>query len=417
GSRMYRTGDLVRWTAGGELVFVGRVDDQVKVRGQRVELGEVQGVVSSAPGVGQCAVMVRDEGAGDVRLVAYVVPSSGSVVDAGVVRSWVGERLPEGMVPSAVVVLDALPVSVNGKLDRGALPAPEYRVGAGRSPRGPREEILCGLFAEVLGVADVGVDDSFFDLGGHSLLVTRLVSRIRTVLGAELSIKQVFETTTVAELAALLDTAATARTSVTPARPRPDRVPLSLAQERLWFLHRFEGPRATYNLPMALRLSGRLDREALRAALDDVVARHEPLRTTFAEDADGPHQVIRDDTAPDLTVVTTTAERLEAELAGAARHPFDLTTDLPARAWLFQVAEDDHVLLFLVHHIAADGWSVRILAEDLATAYSARSTGTTPPWRELPLDYADFAVWQREVLGSGDDPESLLGGQLEFWRD
>ncbi|AMW13850.1 hypothetical protein A4E84_32730 [Streptomyces qaidamensis] len=416
GSRMYRTGDLVRWTAGGELVFVGRVDDQVKVRGQRVELGEVQGVVSSAPGVGQCAVVVRDEGAGDVRLVAYVVPSAGGVVDAGVVRSWVGERLPEGMVPSAVVVLDALPVSVNGKLDRRALPAPEYRVGSGRLPRGPREEILCGLFAEVLGVADVGVDDSFFDLGGHSLLVTRLVSRIRTVLGAELSIKQVFETTTVAELAALLDTAATARTSVTPARPRPARVPLSLAQERLWFLHRFEGPGATYNLPMALRLSGHLDRDALRAALDDVVARHEPLRTTFAEDADGPYQVVRDDAALDLTLVTTDTERLEGELAGAARHPFDLTGDIPARAWLFRVADDDHVLLFLVHHIAADGWSVRVLAEDLATAYSARRTGTAPPWPELPLDYADFAVWQREVLGSGDDPRSLLGGQLEFWR-
>ncbi|MEV6005166.1 condensation domain-containing protein, partial [Streptomyces griseomycini] len=263
---------------------------------------------------------------------------------------------------------------------------------------------------------DVGVDDSFFDLGGHSLLVTRLVSRVRTVLGAELSIKQVFETTTVAELAALLDTAATARTPVTPVRPRPARVPLSLAQERLWFLHRFEGPGATYNLPMALRLSGSLDRDALRAALADVVARHEPLRTVFAEDADGPYQVIRDDAGLDLTVVTTDTERLEGELAGAARHPFDLTADIPARAWLFQVADDDHVLLFLVHHIAADGWSVRVLGEDLAAAYAARRTGAVPRWRELTLGYADFAVWQREVLGSGDDPESLLGGQLEFWR-
>ncbi|MEU5145562.1 condensation domain-containing protein, partial [Streptomyces sp. NPDC021139] len=310
---MYRTGDLVRWTSGGELVFVGRVDDQVKVRGQRVELGEVQGVVSAAPGVGQCAVVVRDEGGGDVRLVAYVVPVVGGVVDAGVVRSWVGERLPEGMVPSAVVVLDGLPVTVNGKLDRRALPAPEYRVGGGRLPRGPREEILCGLFAEVLGVAEVGVDDSFFDLGGHSLLVTRLVSRIRTVLGAELPLQRVFRTPTVAGVADALTTADQARPPVT-ARPRPDRLPLSYAQERLWFLDRFEGPGATYNLPLALNLSGGLDREALRAALADVVARHEPLRTVFAEDADGPHQVIRDDAALDLSVVTTDAERLDEDL-------------------------------------------------------------------------------------------------------
>ncbi|ATL25675.1 Siderophore biosynthesis non-ribosomal peptide synthetase modules, Bacillibactin synthetase component F [Streptomyces formicae] len=416
GSRMYRTGDLVRWTASGDLVFVGRVDDQVKIRGQRVELGEVQAVVAAVPGVGQSVVVAREEGVGDWRLVAYVVSSPDVVVDAGVVREWVAERLPEGMVPSAVVVLDALPVTVNGKLDRRALPAPEYQVGAGRLPRGPREEILCGLFAEVLGVPRVGVDDSFFDLGGHSLLVTRLVSRVRTVFDAELPIRQVFENSTVAQLAALLDSAASARTKVTRPQTSPDRLPLSLAQERLWFLHRFEGPAATYNLPLVLELSGRLDQEALRAALADVVARHAPLRTLFAEDAEGAHQIVRDDIAPEFTTLRVDADRLDEELARAARHPFDLTAETPSRTWLFDLGDDRYVLLFLVHHIAADGWSVRVLGADLATAYTARCSAAAPQWAELPLSYADYAVWQRDVLGSGDDPDSLLGGQLAYWR-
>ncbi|WP_447040837.1 non-ribosomal peptide synthase/polyketide synthase [Streptomyces sp. DSM 118878] len=417
GARMYRTGDLVRWTVSGDLVFVGRVDDQVKIRGQRVELGEVQAVVAAAPGVGQCVVVAREEGVGDWRLVAYVVAVAGGVVDGGVVREWVAGKLPEGMVPSAVVVLDGLPVTVNGKLDRGALPAPEYRVGAGRLPRGPREEILCGLFAEVLGVPRVGVDDSFFDLGGHSLLVTRLVSRVRTVFDAELAIRQVFENTTVAQLAAVLDSTAAARTRVTRPETSPDRLPLSLAQERLWFLHRFEGPAATYNLPLVLDLSGHLDRAALRAALADVVARHAPLRTVFAEDSESAHQIIRDDVTPEFTAVRVDAERLDEELARAARHPFDLTTEAPCRTWLFELPDDRYVLLFLVHHIAADGWSVRVLSDDLATAYTARCSGAAPQWAELPLSYADYAVWQREVLGSGDDADSLLGGQLAFWRE
>ncbi|MEU9222670.1 condensation domain-containing protein, partial [Streptomyces sp. NPDC048376] len=262
----------------------------------------------------------------------------------------------------------------------------------------------------------VGVDDSFFDLGGHSLLVTRLVSRIRTVLGAELPLQRVFRTPTVAGVADALATADQARPPVT-ARPRPDRLPLSYAQERLWFLDRFEGPGATYNLPLVLNLSGGLDREALRAALADVVARHEPLRTVFAEDAEGPHQVVRDDADPDLSIVTTDTERLDEELSAAARRPFDLTAEPPLRVTLFETSGDEHVLLLLLHHVAADGWSLPVLAEDLATAYAARLDGAAPAWQPLPLGYADVAVWQREVLGSGDDPRSLLGGQLEFWRE
>ncbi|WP_447040836.1 amino acid adenylation domain-containing protein [Streptomyces sp. DSM 118878] len=419
GARMYRTGDLVRWTVSGDLVFVGRVDDQVKIRGQRVELGEVQAVVAAAPGVGQCVVVAREEGVGDWRLVAYVVAVAGGVVDGGVVREWVAGKLPEGMVPSAVVVLDGLPVTVNGKLDRGALPAPEYRVGAGRLPRGPREEILCGLFAEVLGVPRVGVDDSFFDLGGHSLLVTRLVSRVRTVFDAELPIQRVFRTPTVAGLAEALETAETGRVPIT-AGPLPDRLPLSFAQERLWFLHRFEGPAATYNLPLVLDLSGHLDRDALRAALADVVARHAPLRTVFAEDSEGPYQRIREPARPELPVVRLVGAD-ESEVRGhietAVRTGFDIAAEPPLRVTLFETAADEHKLLLLLHHIAGDGWTLPVLAEDLATAYTARLNDTAPHWTPLTVQYADYAVWQREVLGSGDDADSLLGGQLAFWRE
>ncbi|MEV6426118.1 condensation domain-containing protein, partial [Streptomyces sp. NPDC051662] len=265
----------------------------------------------------------------------------------------------------------------------------------------------------------VGVDDSFFDLGGHSLLVTRLVSRIRTVLDIELPIQRVFRTPTVAGLAEVLKSADAARTPVT-AGPRPDRIPLSFAQERLWFLYRFEGPAATYNLPLVLQLSGRLDGEALCAALADVVARHEPLRTVFAEDAEGPYQRQLDDTRPGLTVVSLTGVT-DAEVRGridaAARTGFDLAAEPPLRVTLFETAEDEHALLLLLHHIAGDGWSLPVLAEDLAVAYASRLEGEAPDWPPLAVQYADFALWQRGVLGSADDPGSLLGGQLDFWRE
>ncbi|MFD7665830.1 non-ribosomal peptide synthase/polyketide synthase [Streptomyces sp. NPDC059788] len=418
GTRMYRTGDLARWHADGHLEFLGRADDQVKIRGQRVEPGEIEAVLAAHPDVAQTAVVVREDRPGDQRLVAYLVPAAGTGLDGAAVRAHAARELPDHMVPSAVMVLDALPVTANGKLDRKALPAPGHAAGGGgRAPRDPREELLCGLFAEVLGVPRAGVDDSFFDLGGHSLLVTRLVSRIRSVLGAELTIRQVFEAPTVAALAALLDDAADARPAVTPATPRPERIPLSLAQERLWFLHGFEGPSATYNMPLALRLTGPLDRAALRSALADLVARHEPLRTVFAEDAQGARQVVGEPAGLEPTVVEDAADGIGERLAEAARHPFDLTAEPPARAWLFATGPEEHVLLLLVHHIAADGWSVRVLADDLATAYTARHTGQPPAWAPLPVSYADYTLWQRAVLGSQDDPASPLGRQLAYWRE
>ncbi|MEV5934742.1 non-ribosomal peptide synthase/polyketide synthase [Streptomyces sp. NPDC052079] len=413
GERMYRTGDLSRWTADGELEYLGRADDQVKIRGFRIELGEIESVVLAHPRIAQAAVVVREDRPGDKRLVAYAVPD-GDTLDTASVRARLTAELPEYMVPSAVVPLAALPLTVNGKLDRKALPAPEYGTpdAAGyRAPRSPREEILCGLFAEVLGVERVGTDDGFFDLGGHSLLATRLVNRVRATLGAELSVRNLFEAPSVAGLAPVLDPTASGTLRPVARAERPERLPLSFAQRRLWFLHRFEGPSATYNIPLTLRLTGDLDRAALEAALADVAARHETLRTVFAEDEQGPYQVVLDQARPALHSVT-----FETELRAAARYAFDLGAELPLRAVLFS-RDREHVLLVVLHHIAGDGRSALVLARDLAAAYTACRAGHAPDRDELPVQYADFTLWQNDVLGSEDDPDSLVSRQLAFWQE
>ncbi|MFH9426468.1 amino acid adenylation domain-containing protein, partial [Streptomyces sp. NPDC017529] len=360
GERMYRTGDVVRWRVDGELEFVGRADGQVKVRGFRVEPGEVEAVLGAHPGVGRAVVVAREDRPGDVRLVAYVVPGAGDPPGPAELRRHLTERLPAHLVPSAVVVLDALPLTPNGKLDRRALPEPE-RAAAGRGPRDPREDILCGLFAEVLGLPSAGAEDDFFELGGHSLLATRLVSLARPALGRELTIRALFEARTPAALARRLDSAAAARPAVVRAE-RPSRLPLSFAQRRLWFLHRLEGPSATYNVPLVLRLRGVVDAGALDAALGDVVERHEVLRTVFAESADGePYQVIRDHAADRAYLKVTQVERPSAdcpEVTQAARYAFDLASEIPIRAELFVGCGVESVLVVVVHHVAADGWSL-----------------------------------------------------------
>ncbi|MFJ7048679.1 non-ribosomal peptide synthase/polyketide synthase [Streptomyces sp. NPDC101112] len=412
GARMYRTGDLARWTADGELEYLGRADNQVKLRGFRVELGEIEDALADHPAVAQAAAAVHGQW-----LVGYVVPvSPDSPVDAEALRDRLAARLPEYMVPAQITELAAMPLTPNGKLDRKALPVPERVRASGRGPRTAQEEILCGLFAEVLGVPEVSVDDDFFALGGHSLLVTRLASRIRAALDVDVELSVLFEATTVAKLSARLGGASPRRPAVT-ARAREGRLPLSYAQERLWFLHRFEGPSPTYNLPVALRLSGVLDVPALTAALADVASRHEALRTVFAEDEHGPHQVVLPPSAvPPLSVVRTGEDALDECLAAAVRTPFDLAAEPPLRATLFDLGEDAYVLLLVLHHIAGDGASMAPLARDLAEAYTARARGEEPGWRELPAQYADFALWQRTVLGSADDPDSELVRQLDHWR-
>jgi amino acid adenylation domain-containing protein len=424
GDRMYRTGDVARWTSGGALEYLGRGDDQVKIRGFRIELGEVEAALLACPGVARAAVIVREDTPGDQRLTAYLVPAAGGM-EVAEVRATVSGRLPEFMVPSATVVLDTLPLTVNGKLDRRGLPAPDAAPAAAfRAPRTAREEILCTAFAGILGVQRVGLDDNFFELGGHSLLATRLVSRVRSVLGTELPLRAVFEAPTVAGLAARLAAAeGSAKDERTPllARNRPDTVPLSYAQQRLWFLHQVEGVTATYNMPAALRLSGALDVAALRAALTKVAERHESLRTTFAVVAGQPSQRVRGTGELDalLTVVDAAglaAAEISAQVSAHARRPFDLSAELPLRATLLVTSPRESILILVVHHIAGDGWSMGLLARDVSVAYAAYRAGTAPRFDPLPAQYADYTLWQRELLGDEDDPASILAGQLSYWR-
>ncbi|MBP2068832.1 amino acid adenylation domain-containing protein, partial [Streptomyces iranensis] len=472
GSRMYRTGDLVRWDEDGRLEYLSRADRQVKLRGFRIEPGEVEAVLASHPHVARAAVMVREDRPGDPRLVGYSVARPGHEPAAAQLRSWLRERLPEHMVPSAVVPLDALPLTANGKLDRKALPAPGPvgAPGTGRPPASPWEELLCALYAEVLGVPEVGVADSFFELGGHSLLAMRLMGQVRTRTGVDLGIRAVFQAPTVERLATVIQGAErdVARPPLGP-MPRTGRLPLSYAQQRLWFLEELEGDRAaTYNIVVGLWLRGPLDREALMAAAGDVVARHEVLRTVYPHGDDGRpwqrvlgpdaarsalHAVVRGmgpvadgtdsvgdaagdatgdaardsarDSARDATgdsardsAGDASDDILAAALAEEAGRGFHLATELPLRISLFPQGDDEHVLLVVVHHIAADGWSLEPLFTDLATAYRARTAGSEPRWSDdLPLQYADFGLWQRQVLGAEDRDDSVLSRQLAFWRE
>ncbi|MFE7646433.1 amino acid adenylation domain-containing protein [Streptomyces phaeoluteigriseus] len=406
GARMYRTGDRVVRTVSpegeGRLEFLERRDHQVKVRGHRVEPGEIEAVLRTLPGVADAVVTVFGE-TGTARLAAHLAGTA----DPARVRRELAALLPEYMVPAAFVVLPALPLTSNGKVDRKALPAPDLAGVSTRGPRTPQEAALCQAFADVLGVERVGADDDFFDLGGHSLLATRLISRVRALLGAELPMALVFEEPTPARLAARLRTAGAARPALA-AAVRPARPPLSYAQRRMWVLNRLEGTAGAYHLPWTLRLTGPLDRDVLQVALNDVVARHEALRTVFPE-ADGePYQRV--------------LERAEVPLAAVEDLPafvtrgFDLAVEPPLRAGLSAVGEEEHLLAVVIHHIAADGWSNAVLARDLGTAYRARLDGTAPRFAPLPVQYPDYALWQRDLLGDDDDPGSLANEQLGFWR-
>jgi amino acid adenylation domain-containing protein/non-ribosomal peptide synthase protein (TIGR01720 family) len=423
GSRMYRTGDLVRQSADGTLDFVGRVDEQVKIRGYRVELGEIEAALRRLPQVAQARVVMREDIPGVARLTGYVVPAAGHTPAPDELRHALGDWLPAYMVPAGIGVLDRFPLTPAGKVDRKALPPVDFAgTGAGRAPATPQERVLAELFAEVLGLGDVGADDSFFDRGGNSLLATRLVSRVRAELGVEIPIRVVFDEPTPAALALRLTDAEQAR----PALRTMDRdasLPLSYAQQRLYFLHRMEGPSSTYNLPLAVRLTGELDLAALRAAVTDLLRRHESLRTRFVDGPLGAEQLVVDASdaavadAADIRVHEITDQELPAAVDNAAGHLFDLTTDIPVRVDLFRTGGHEHVLLLCIHHIASDGWSLAPLVRDLCDAYTAHQAATAPATPPLEVQYADYTLWQRELLGSADDADSLMARQLAYWRE
>ncbi|MEU0032351.1 amino acid adenylation domain-containing protein, partial [Streptomyces sp. NPDC006335] len=415
GARMYRTGDLARWRADGNLEYLGRTDDQVKIRGFRVEPGEAEAVLAGHEAVSRAVVVAREDRPGDVRLVAYVVAGAEGA-DVTALRDYLRERLPDHLVPAAVLFLDEIPLTPNGKLDRSALPVPDFTPGYGAA-RTPQEELLCELFAEVLGLPGVGVNDDFFELGGHSLLATRLVSRVRTALGVELSVRAVFEAPTVGRLARRVGRASGQTRPVLRPSRLPDQVPLSFAQQRLWFLHQLEGANPTYNVPIVLRLVGELDVDILRAALADVVGRHETLRTVYTEIDGTPVQTILSaDVAVPLSVTDLESAGVREAVQRAATYAFDLADEIPLRASLFRVTDaGEWVLALVAHHIATDGWSMAPLLRDLSRACAARAAGERPSWAPLPVRYADYAVWQRDLLGDLDDPDSAIAGQIAYW--
>ncbi|HVS00289.1 MAG TPA: condensation domain-containing protein, partial [Thermoanaerobaculia bacterium] len=417
GARLYGTGDRVRQLADGRLEFLGRADDQVKVRGVRIEPAEVEAAILTHDGVLAAAVLARQDGAGSARLIAWVVPREGGAAKPAELREHLRHRLPEAMVPAAFVEIGELPLTPHGKVDRralAALPLPghlEDRTGY-VPPRTPVEELLCGLWADLLGRERVGLRDVFFDLGGHSLLATRLLSRVRETLSAEVPLRRLFEQPTPEGLARAVEELRGAPAAAPPIRPAPrdgQGLPLSFAQQRLWLLDQLEGPGAAYNIPFAVRLAGALDTVALGRALTGVVRRHEALRTRFEAAAGEPRQVIDPPMPVPLPVVdlagASEAEMLRLALAEAVR-PFDLTRSPLLRARLLRRDAGDHLLVLVLHHIAADGWSAEVLVRELAVFYQGESL------EDLPVQYADFALWQRQWL-SGE----TLEREVAWWRE
>ncbi|MBV8842651.1 MAG: amino acid adenylation domain-containing protein, partial [Bryobacterales bacterium] len=428
GARLFRTGDRVRYLSSGNLEFMGRLDDQVKLRGFRIEPGEIEAALSKHSAVKECVVLAREDMPRGKQLVAYVVRRERDALTETDLRRFLHSQLPEYMVPAVFISLDAFPLTPNGKVDRKALPAPsntsEKQTYIG--PRTPTEEILAGTWMEVMGLERCGINDNFFELGGHSLLATRVVSRLGAAIGVDVPLRWLFESPTIAELASRIDGMGTS-SSLPPLRPRdssltrPDSIneaPLSFAQERLWFLDQLEPNHPFFNSPFAIRMKGDLRADALRAALNEIVRRHEVLRTTFQAKNYRPVQVI----APELTVHIPTLDLSEAPVeeqetvarrmaVEASQRTFSLETGPVFRANLLRLADRDHILLLNFHHIVIDGWSLWPFMRELGTLYEAFVEGKPSPLPELPIQYADYAVWQREWL-RGD----VLAKLLSYWK-
>jgi amino acid adenylation domain-containing protein len=432
GARMYRTGDIVRWN-GEALEYVGRTDFQVKLRGLRVELGEIERALLSHGSVRQAAVVLRSETSGadaaeNQYLAAYVVRAPHSGGDGRDLLDFVSAVLPPYMVPAVVVALPEMPLGPSGKLDRQALPAPA-RDNARTAPRTEFEAAAAQIFSQVLGVERVGIDESFFALGGNSLTATKLMARISAATGTQLSARTLFEAPTIRALGAAARRqaarragtrrpAAQARRPALAARRRPGRIPLSLAQQRIWFANQFDTASAAGIIPFAVRLTGTVDVSAARRALVDVIGRHEPLRTIYPAVDGVAHQQVLDaaQAAPDLVIAPAAPDALAEQMRRIATAGFDIATDPPVRAAILELSATEHVVVLAIHHIAFDGWSFAPFARDFICAYCARAAGAEPDWQPLPVQYADYSLWQRALLGSADDPGSVLSARLRHWR-
>ncbi len=430
-ARLYKTGDLARYLSDGDIEYLGRIDQQVKIRGFRIELGEIEAALNRHPSVRESVVLVREDAPGEKRLVAYLAHESGSAITVDDLRRFLQQKLPDYMTPAAFVTLDALPLTSNGKIDRRALPAPEQsRPELSEvfvAPRNPVEELLAGIWADVLEVERVGVHDNFFDLGGHSLLATKLFSRIRDAFQVDLPLADLFEASTVAALAERIELAMSsakreARGSslppITPVARKSEHLPLSYTQQRLWFLDQLEPGSSAYNIPAAVRLSGALDTDAVERSFNEIVRRHDALRATFLTVGGRPAQLI----APaqpvslpvtDLRGLPETRREAEAMLMAAeeARQPFDLSCGPLIRLRLLKLGDEEHIALMTMSHIISDGWSIGILIREFAALYEAFTMGQPSPLPELPIQYSDFAVWQQEWMQG----ETLVA-QLAYWK-
>ena len=429
GTRLYRTGDLARHREDGDIEFLGRIDDQVKIRGFRIEPGEIEAALARLPDIREAVVIAREDASGDKRLLAYVVARDGAEPSAAALRETLGRELPDYMIPSAFVVLEALPLTANGKIDRKALPSPDLgaKTQGYVAPRDALEETLCRIFAEVLGLERIGVNDNFFECGGHSLLAVQAMARIRRDLDREPPLRALFAAPTVAQFARTLAGAAADASDAPPEISRASRanpLPLSFAQQRLWFLDQLTPGDVTYNIPAALRLVGEFDRDAARAALTEIVRRHEVLRTRFITE----HGEARQEIAPpapiaatpvDLSELNAVERELEARrlVEDEITRPFELDRgpllrvlfiDLGRRA---PTGEREHVVAFTLHHIVSDGWSTDIFVREFVALYEAFIAGAPSPLPEPSLQYADYAVWQRGWLQG-----ATLDEQLDYWR-
>ncbi|HSE18132.1 MAG TPA: amino acid adenylation domain-containing protein [Pyrinomonadaceae bacterium] len=419
GARIYRTGDRGRYLANGNIVFTGRIDEQVKVRGFRIEPGEIENALAEHEGVKEAIVVARDETDGEKRVVAYIIAGQEDRPGINELRSHLKSRLPDYMIPSAFVYLEALPLTSHGKIDRRALPAPDAERPALAemflAPRSGVEEMLASIWSDVLGVT-AGVNDNFFELGGHSLLATQVMSRVREAFGIEIALRRLFEQPTIGELAETIEAGLAEGVVMPPRVARAERegnvMPLSFAQQRLWFIDQLEPGNPVYNTSRSVRLRGTLDVAALKRALTELIRRHEALRTTFRDLHGEPVQVIGNAEPFIVTVEELTGLPEATLICEEVQRPFNLSTGPLIRARLLRLSPEEHILLVSMHHIVSDGWSMGVLVREVAALYEAYAVGAESALKELSLQYGDYAVWQREWLRG-----EVLERQLDYWRE